>query len=143
MHFDPLLNFSAHCEKQVNKGNKILDLIRRSYSYLNETSLVKLYTSLVRSHLEHANKATLYRPQFTKKGLSVAGRRAEKSNPYMVPNLNELRYQYEDRLARLNLPSLYIINNTWNRLLSHIVDAPSINSFKARLDKHWTQCQYV
>jgi len=33
------------------------------------------------------------------------------------------------------------INNTWNRLPS-VVDTPSINSFKARLDKHWTHYEY-
>jgi len=29
-HIEPLLNFSANCENRVNKGNQILDLIRRS-----------------------------------------------------------------------------------------------------------------
>jgi hypothetical protein len=58
VHIDPLPNFSAHCEKQINKGNIILGLIRRSYSYLDETSLAKLYTLLVRPHLEYANSVS-------------------------------------------------------------------------------------
>ena len=27
--------------------------------------------------------------------------------------------------------------NTWNKLPQHVVDAPSVNSVKNRLDKHW------
>ena len=27
--------------------------------------------------------------------------------------------------------------NTWNKPPQHVVDAPSVNSFKNRLDKHW------
>ena len=30
---DPELNFSKHVERQVNKANRILGLIRRSYEY--------------------------------------------------------------------------------------------------------------
>ena len=58
VYIDLLLNFSSHCEKQANKGNKILNLIRRSYSYLDETSPAKLYTSLVRRQLEYANSVS-------------------------------------------------------------------------------------
>ena len=34
------------------------------------------------------------------------------------------------------------INNTWDRLPSHVMDAPRINCFKTRLDKHLTQYRY-
>ncbi len=32
--------------------------------------------------------------------------------------------------------------NPWNSLPSEVVQAPSLNSFKARLDKHWERYQY-
>jgi len=48
IHIDPELNFSQHCEKQVNKGNQILGLIRRTYSYFDVESVTRLYTLLVR-----------------------------------------------------------------------------------------------
>ncbi len=32
--------------------------------------------------------------------------------------------------------------NPWNSLPSEVVQSPSLNSFKARLDKHWESYQY-
>ena len=32
--------------------------------------------------------------------------------------------------------------NAWNNLPADIVEAPSINSFKNRLDEHWSDSQY-
>ena len=56
VHVDPSLTFSAHCEQQVNKGNRLLGLIRRSYTYLDGDSLVKLFPALVRPHLEYVQR---------------------------------------------------------------------------------------
>ena len=75
MHIDLLLNLTVDCEKEVNNRNTILGLIRRSYSYLDETSLGK---SLVRPHLEYANNVSAP----VNKNDSVAGKHAEKRNPY-------------------------------------------------------------
>ena len=36
VNVDPELKFSKHIEIQVNKANKILGLIRRSYEYMNK-----------------------------------------------------------------------------------------------------------
>ena len=33
--------------------------------------------------------------------------------------------------------------NPWNSLPSEVVQTPSLNSFKARLDKHWESYQYL
>ena len=33
--------------------------------------------------------------------------------------------------------------NAWNSLPESVVSAPSLNAFKARLDRAWTQYQYV
>ena len=38
---------------------------------------------------------------------------------------------------RLNFFSERVVN-TWNKLPSSVVFAPSVNSFKNRLDEHWT-----
>ena len=42
------------------------------------------------------------------------------------PNLNIRKHFFSQRVV-----------NTWNKLPQHVVDAPSVNSFKNRLDKHW------
>ena len=51
INVDPSVKFSRHVEMQVNKANKILDLIRRSYEYMDGDSLKQLFTALVRPHL--------------------------------------------------------------------------------------------
>ena len=35
VHIDPELKFSKHVERQVNKANRILGLIRRSYEFID------------------------------------------------------------------------------------------------------------
>ncbi len=49
---DNRLKFDTHIGTKVNKVNYILGQIRRTFSYLDKTSLLRLYTSLVRPHLE-------------------------------------------------------------------------------------------
>ena len=39
-------------------------------------------------------------------------------------------------LARQNFFSQRIVNY-WNELPTYVVEAPSVNSFKSRIDKHW------
>ena len=50
VNMDPSLKFSKHTEIQVNKANRILGLIRRSYEFLDGESLKRLYMALVRPH---------------------------------------------------------------------------------------------
>ena len=102
IHIDPELNFSQHYEKQVNKGNTILGLIRRTYSYFDVESVTRLlYTSLVRRHLEYRNAAwmPLYSKDITL--LENVQRRATK----LVPGLHDR--EYEDRMKQWKLPSLH------------------------------------
>ena len=42
------------------------------------------------------------------------------------PNLDTRKHFFRERVV-----------NTWNKLPQHVVDAPSVNCFKNRLDKHW------
>ena len=44
--------------------------------------------------------------------------------------------------VRRNAFSVRIINE-WNALPSAVVAAPSVNAFKARLDKHWAHTKYA
>ena len=53
VNIDPTLKFSLHTEMQVNKANKIMGLIRRSYQHLDPSSFKLLFTALVRPHLEY------------------------------------------------------------------------------------------
>lgn len=191
---DDALKFDRHTESQVNKANKVLGLIRRSYENLDMDSFKLLYKSLVRSHLEYCNAVTY--PQLEKQAKLLEGvqRRATK----LVPGTKDLGYT--DRLEKINLPSLYYrrnrgdmieaykythgiykvdpsplqledpgkatrghnfklakkactknirqkfftmrVVNTWNRLPSQVAEAPTLNTFKNRLDAHWNSKTY-
>ena len=54
---DNNLSFSKHIECQVNKANRLVGLIRRSFTYMDKECMKQLFTSLVRPHLEFANVA--------------------------------------------------------------------------------------
>ena len=49
---DHKLNFSSHIVTQVKKANKMMGLIRRSYTHLDRTSFRCLFNSLVKPYLE-------------------------------------------------------------------------------------------
>jgi hypothetical protein len=52
-------------------------------------------------------------------------------------NSNNVVYNRANTNIRKNYFSIYRIAKYWNKLPENIVNAPSINSFKNRLDKHW------
>lgn len=47
------LSFKEHISTKIKKAKSILELIRRSFSYLDSTSFVMLYSTFVRPHLEY------------------------------------------------------------------------------------------
>ena len=55
---DEKLKFDKHTEAQVNKANKVLGLIRRSFENLDKETLVWLFKALVIPHLEYRNTVT-------------------------------------------------------------------------------------
>ena len=185
VNMDPSLKFSKHTEIKVNKANRILGLIRRSYEFLDGESLKRLYMALVRPHLDYCNSVCFPRLIKDKKLLEGVQRRATK----LIPDLSNL--PYEERLTKLDMPSLqyrrlrgdmievykivhgfygvsvdvlpretatltrghtfklkkrycrtatrqaffsYRVVDAWNSLPNFVVTAPSINSFKSRLD---------
>ena len=100
VHVDPELKFSKHVETQANKANRILGLIRRSYEHLDGDSVKKLFTALVRPHIEFCIVAWSPRLIKDKKLIEGVQRRATK----LVPELKDLPYQ--ERLQSLKLPSM-------------------------------------
>ena len=97
---DSKLKFSSHINEKVNKANKIMGVIRRSFKSLDLSTFAKLFKGLVRPHLEYA--APVWNPHLKKDitTLENVQRRATKQ----VPELKNL--SYEDRLRQLRLPSL-------------------------------------
>ena len=97
---DRNLSFDKHITTTAKKANKIMGVIRRSYSHLDETNFKFLFRGLVRPHLEYAQ--AVWQPH--KKGqirtLESVQRRATKQ----IPSLRHL--SYEERLKQLKLPTL-------------------------------------
>ena len=108
---DKQLDFSRHVEEQAGKANRILGMIRSSFTYLDTPTLRKLYTSLVRPHLEYAN--SVWNPLYLKDAHAIENvqRRATR----LVPELQKERIygrdkrkpDYVERLRILKLPSLF------------------------------------
>ena len=97
---DNNLSFDHHINQAVNKSNRLLGLIRRTYTYLDKDSLKTLFTALVRPHLEYGN--TVWHPHLVRniESIEKVQRRATK----LVPELHDK--DYEVRLKLLDLPSM-------------------------------------
>ena len=94
------LKCSSHCMKAVNTANRVLGMIRRTFSVKDKKIILLLYKALVRPHLEYSVQA--WRPHF--RGdidlLEGVQRRATK----LITSISNK--SYEDRLHILNLTTL-------------------------------------
>ena len=94
------LKASAHCAYVCTKANRVLGMISRTVVYKNPDILIRLYKSLVRSHLEYCVSA--WSPHYVKDRERLE--RVQHRFTRMVPGLKGL--EYGERLERLNLMSL-------------------------------------
>ena len=100
MTFSKDLKFSQHLSKTINKANSILALIKGTFEYIDKHSFLRLYTALVRRHIEFAN--VVWHPYLRKDILSIE--RVQIRATRLVSHLKDL--PYESRLKELKLPSL-------------------------------------
>ncbi len=95
------LKWEYHINFMANKANRVLGMIKHSFSYLDKNSLKLLFTSLVRPILEYA--APIWNPHSIgigkTKQIENIQRRATR-----IPSLKGL--SYEQRLFEQGLPSL-------------------------------------
>ena len=192
---DTRLSFQAHAESKIATANKLLGMIRRTFSFMDTTLLSWLFKAMVRPHLEYCHTVTHPRTVAQTQAIEGVLRRASK----LIQELRDL--PYEARLRRLKLPTMFYrfrrgdmitlfkythhlldvpLNNIciipsqrisrghqfklekprcrttlrqktfphraledWNNLPPEVVEAPSVQSFKNRLDDHWRDQQYV
>ena len=94
------LKCSSQCIKAVNTANRILGMIKRTFSDRDKEVILQLYKSLVRPHLEYSVQA--WNPHFQKDIDLLEGvqRRATK----LISSLQDKTY--EERLHILNLTTL-------------------------------------
>ena len=122
--FQKDLKFTQHISGKISKANSTLGLISRTFSYIDQPTFLKLYTALVRPHLEYGN--TIWYPHLKKDINSV-----EKVQMRATKLLSELRdLCYEERLSRLKLPSLVYSDMIQTfKIIKGIEDIPSERFF--------------
>ena len=98
--FDKSLKFDTHIQKAVAKGNQVIGLIRRSFDFIDKDVFLKLYTALVRPHLEYGN--VIWHPNLKRQSISLE--KVQKRATKMVKECKNMTYS--QRLKYLNLPSL-------------------------------------
>ena len=64
IYIDSSLKPSKQCVETAKRGNRILGMIKRNFSFLIQDIVVRLYKQLVRPHLEYAVQA--WNPYFSK-----------------------------------------------------------------------------
>ena len=76
--FDKDLSFDTHIQKCINKANQMIGLIKRTFSYLNKDTFLKLYKAMVRPHLEYGN--VIWYPRLKRQSIAIerVQRRATK-----------------------------------------------------------------
>ena len=187
------LKWHQHVKYAANKANKILGMLRRTFSNISPELMKVLYTSFVRPHLEYGVAVCNPYARSDVEQLEKVQRRATR----LIPSYRGL--SYAQRLNKLGLTSLEqrrirgdliqtykilhnldavswcstqtmrikqsdiirtrghsmkltreIVKNCeqrhnffpnrvtshWNALPDYVVSAPTLNSYKARLDKH-------
>lgn len=97
---DSALKFDEHIAHITNKANRLVGVIKRSFTYMTERIFLLLYKALVRPHLEYAQP--IWKPYLRRQinTLESVQRRATK----VVPALKDL--PYPQRLQQLRLPTL-------------------------------------
>ena len=101
--FQQDLKFDQHVSMVmmvVNKANRVLGLIKRTFAYLDKNTFLCLYKSLIRSHLDYGD--TIWNPVLKRHIRMVENvqRRATR----LLPELRHL--SYSERLQELNLSTL-------------------------------------
>ena len=98
--FDEKLDFNKHIESAINKANRMLGVIKKSFSYLDKNIFLKLYKSMVRPHLEYGN--IIWHPMYKKQSISI-----EKVQRRATRLLKECKgMTYIQRLKYLDIHSL-------------------------------------
>ena len=98
--FDGELKFDKHIGNAIAKANRMIGIIKRSFTFRDKDTITRLYKTLVRPHLEYGN--VIWHPLLKRQSISIekVQRRATK----LVKGIGHL--SYEERLKQLQLPSL-------------------------------------
>ncbi|KAK4830877.1 hypothetical protein QYF61_013806 [Mycteria americana] len=126
---DSWLNMSQQCAQVAKKANGILAcIIRTSVASRTREVIVPLYSALVRPHLESC--VQFWAPHY-KRDLEVL-ERVQRRATKLVKGLEHK--SCEEWLRELGLLARGGVVKHWNRLPREVVELPSLEVFKRRLD---------
>jgi hypothetical protein len=97
---DSKLKFDSHINNIVNKANRLVGLIRRSFNFLDAKNFSLIFKAIVRPTLEYGQ--VVWSPY--QEGLINKIENIQRRATKMLPGLKKL--DYEERLKILNLPTL-------------------------------------
>ena len=98
--FDRDLKFDKHIDTQIKKANQIHNILQRNLLNPSQPTIVQLYKSLIRPHLEYAN--SIWSPIYKRQSIAI-----EKVQRRITKNIYPLQgLCYKERLQHLDLPSL-------------------------------------
>ena len=98
--FESTLRFDHHILNCVNKANRMLGLIKRTFTYMDTEMFLPLFKTLIRPHLECA---TVVWSPFLKKDIFLIENVQHRATN-IVKTISNL--SYEERLRHLGLPTL-------------------------------------
>ena len=112
---DNKLSFKDQINTKTTKANTIMGIIRRNFDYLDKTTFMQLYRSLVRPHLEVSNSAWY---PILKQDIDTI-EDVQKRATRQIPGFKVL--DYPQRLKLLGLPTL-----TFRRLRGDMIETYKI-----------------
>ena len=86
---DGKLKFHSHIVRAVNKASRMLGLVKTTFTCLDEITVPRLFSAMVRPHLEYGNVIWSPRYKTDSKEVEKIQRRATK----LVPSLQSLPYE--------------------------------------------------
>ena len=95
------LKFDKHISLTVNRANRLVGLIKRAFSYLDEETLLVLFKTLIRPILDYGN--TIWFPTLKKDVRAIEN--VQRRLTRLLPELSHL--SYEERLKTLSLTTLH------------------------------------
>ena len=118
---DKDLKFHRQTASAVKKANSALGLVKKTFANLDNKNFPLLYKSLVRPHLEYGN--VIWGPFY--KGDEEQVERVQRRATKAVAGLSKL--PYEDRLRKLNLPSLQHRRRRGDMIMTYKILTDKVN----------------